>query len=237
MGSPGNSRPFGALRLVARPAETPNDPGRAPSDDSALLEAIRAGRPGVASWICERLAAPVNRTVRRLLGRLDSDRDDLAQLSLMEIVYSIDRYRGDCSLDRWAQTVTAHVVFKHIRRRNLESRLFAELLPEVHPAIAPVEHSSTTRQLLTRVAGHLDQMRVERVWAFLLHDVLGYDLDEMADMTGVSVSAAQSRLSRGRRELHARIADDPDLADLLGGGEQRSRPGHGAESEGGWKDR
>jgi RNA polymerase sigma-70 factor (ECF subfamily) len=221
-----HGRSNGALRLVPNePQSVPPQPAqpidvRSKPDDHALLAAIRAGDESVAAALCNRLWPQVDRTIRRLLGRFDADREDLAQISLIEIVNTIGRYRGECSLDRWAQTVTAHVVFKHLRRRNIERRLFSELLSDDgHPAPIQIERISLTRQLLARVAEHLDGMNTPRVWAFLLHDVMGFDLQEIAEMTGTSVSAAQSRLSRGRRELHDHIAHDPELLDLIRKGE------------------
>lgn len=230
MASKVGGRSVGALRLVSLAANETRDQTRPRLDDDALLAAVHAGRVDVAADLCDRLWPQVDRTIRRLLGGLDSDREDLGQISLIEIVNTIGRYRGECSLDRWAQTVTAHVVFKHIRRRNIERRLFSELLADdAHAAPIQIDRLSSSRQLLSRIAGHLDLMNPPRVWAFLLHDVLGYDLQEIADMTGDTVAAIQSRLSRGRRELHDRISADPELIDLLGGAE-----GHGAgKGEGG----
>jgi RNA polymerase sigma-70 factor (ECF subfamily) len=210
------SRSSGALRLVS---SEPNPSGatvRRKLDDVTLLAAIRSGDTSAASALCDRLWPQVDRTIRRLLGRFDSDREDLGQIALIEIVNTIGRYRAECSLDRWAQTVTAHVVFKHLRRRNLERRLFSQLLADdVYPASTELEGTSEARQLLGRISGHLDGMNTPRVWAFLLHDVMGYDLQEIAEMTETSAAAAQSRLSRGRRELHELIARDPELVDLI----------------------
>jgi RNA polymerase sigma-70 factor (ECF subfamily) len=185
-------------------------------EDQALVAAVQSGDPKIAFQFCARLSPQVNRTVRRLLGRIDSDHDDIVQISLIEIVQTIGRYRGDCSLDRWAQTVTAHAVFKHIRRRKLERQIFTSVLSDqAQPGPFSLDQQAIARGLLARVAGHLDELNESRAWAFLLHDGLGFDLGEIAEMTGTSVAAAQSRLSRGRRELHERIARDPELADLL----------------------
>jgi DNA-directed RNA polymerase specialized sigma24 family protein len=84
-----------------------------------LVAAVRAGHPNVTSELCDRLWPQVTQTIARLLDRFDSDQEDLAQISLIEIVRTIGNYRGDCPLDLWAQTIAAHAVFKHLRRWDL----------------------------------------------------------------------------------------------------------------------
>ncbi len=182
-----------------------------PLDDARLVAAVRSGNSAMAGAFYDRTRGMVARTVQRLLGASDSDFDDLVQVALIELLRSLDRYRGECSLDTWTATISANVVYKHIRRRGLERHIFArELAPEDVPQTA--HQRPVLRGMVERVMHHLAQMAHERAWTFLLHDVHGYSLEEVAGITGATVAAAQSRLVRGRREVHERIASDPDLA-------------------------
>ena len=182
-----------------------------PPDDARLVAAIRNGVAGMAGAFYDRTRPVVDKAVRRLLGAADNDVEDVVQVAMIELLRSLSRYRGECSLDTWTSTIAANVVYKHIRRRGLERTLFAR-----EPLADDLPHASrqqpVLRAMIERVAHHLKEMAYERAWTFLLHDVHGYSLEEVAGITGVSVAAAQSRLVRGRRELHERIADDPDLA-------------------------
>jgi RNA polymerase sigma-70 factor (ECF subfamily) len=217
----GRDNSSGVLRLVPRdPAidDAPVVPERRRAlDDHTLVAAMRAGDTTVASALCDRLWPQVDRTIRRLVGQRDADRDDIAQLALIEIVRSVGHYRAECALDTWAQAVTANVVWKHLRRRRLERRIFADILIDDDALGGPVhvERRSATREMLARIARHLEGMNERRAWAYVLHDLLGYDLREVAAMTNASVAATQSLLSRGRRELHDKIARDPELVELL----------------------
>jgi len=189
-------------------------------DDTRLLIAIRAGEASAATALYERSRPIVDKTVRRLLGRPDPDQQDISQQVMVEIVRSVDRYRGECPLDAWIATLAAHVVWKSIRRRRLERRVMVvDSTFEVEASDHPVQNA-VMRSVIRRVTEHLLAMDESRAWAFLLHDVHGYDVRETAQIMEVSEAAAQSRLVRGRKELHERIGRDPELADVLARGRE-----------------
>ncbi|MGA2447619.1 MAG: sigma-70 family RNA polymerase sigma factor [Polyangiaceae bacterium] len=189
-----------------------------PLDDSELLAAMRSSRKSAARAFHDRVRPQVDRTIRRLLGPGDPEHEDVAQQAMMELVTTIHRYRGDCSLESWTSVVTAHVVYKHIRRRRFERRVFcaldAQRTAQV-PGPVDVGREALARSAMQRVRGHLEAMGHDKAWTFVLHDVCGYDLREVARITNVSMSAAQTRLVRGRRELHERIGGDLELAQRL----------------------
>jgi len=135
---------------------------------------------------------------------------------MIELVFTIDRYRGDCSLDSWISTLSAHVVYKQIRRRVIERRLFdgVDIETVQSPGRSNVGREAQPKLVISTsfgFGGHLRAIEEGRAWTYVLHDVCGYDLKEIAQITQVSISAAQTRLVRGRRELEERIASDPDL--------------------------
>ena len=191
-------------------------------DDSELLAAVQRGDPEAAVALHDRLRPVVERALRRLLGPRDRDHEDLAQQAMIEVVFTIDRFRRDCPLDAWASTVAAHIAYNHMRRRTTERRIFESLRLDDDTPMA-LSHGAvretTARSTLRRVLTHLDEIDEAKAWAYMLHDVCGYDLREVAQITNTSVAAAQSRLVRGRRELHERIAADPELAPMLDGNE------------------
>lgn len=205
-----------ANRAAAR-ASTPRAPtGSSPGlDDAELLAAVREGDPDAAGALHDRIRPKIDATVRRLLGAGDVDHEDCVQTTFVEIVRSIDGYRGECSLEHWAAQVAAHVVYKHIRRRRTERRVFdGAQLPETSERVSGPRRL-VARDLLERVRRKLDDLDPDKTFAFVLHDVLGFDLREIAQVTGASVAAAQKRLVRGRRDLHAEIARDEELAALV----------------------
>lgn len=180
--------------------------------DADLLQAVRAGDAQAAARFHDRVVPVVTRTVSRLLGSRDPDFDDAIQQSLIELVVTVDRFLGDCPLDAWTSIISARVVYRQLRRRKLERRLFVMQGPETVDSMSrSVSNPAMLRMAIRRVETHLHAIDSKKAWTFILHDVHGYSLAEISEITGGTVAAVQTRLVRARKELHGRIAESGDL--------------------------
>jgi RNA polymerase sigma-70 factor (ECF subfamily) len=186
----------------------------APSSDPELIAALLAGEPQAGALLYDRLVRVVEWTILRVTGRRVRDHEDLVQSAFEQIVLTLyrQRFARECTLTSWAASISCHVALNAVRSQQRSRRW---LLPENETleyeravGTGDVENEVGARRELERVRGHLARMKPERASAVILHDVNGLELKELAAVMGVSVAAAQSRLSRGRRELGERLAAD-----------------------------
>jgi RNA polymerase sigma-70 factor, ECF subfamily len=190
-------------------------PAPAGLNDEELVDAVQRGDTQIASLLYDRLLGAVDHALYRVFGRREHDHDDLVQAAFEQIVLTLSRqsYARACSLQTWASTIATHVAFNALRSRRRERRVFdrdptTKTADSEPVSTADLERAAGARADLERVRSSLIQMKPERAETVFLHDVLGHDLAEIALMTRVSVSAAQSRLVRGRRELRSRLTKD-----------------------------
>jgi RNA polymerase sigma-70 factor, ECF subfamily len=130
------------------------------------------------------------------------------QSSFEQIVVTLSkqRYAERCQLTSWASAVSCHVALNALRAQRRQRLLRADGAEHGEPRdIRDLESQLAARQALERVRQELARMNPSRAEALILHEVNGMDLTEIAGVLGISVMAAQSRLSRGRRELMDRL--------------------------------
>jgi RNA polymerase sigma-70 factor (ECF subfamily) len=152
----------------------------------------------------------------RILGGADSERNDLAHEAFERVIVSVTsgRFARSCDLRNWSAVIAKHVALDALRKRKRERKIFAfqkdlELDIELNvpsPTQTP-EKALEVRRRLERVAIALQSIQKVRAEAFVLYNVLGYDLAAVARMTGVSVAAAQSRMVRGRGDVLRQIRE------------------------------
>ena len=202
------------LRAVPSPAPTEEPKPRAAAySDDEIIEAVARGDGAVAGELYDRLYRTVDQTLCRILGRRESDHEDLMQSAFEQVIKTLTtrRFAGACSLRTWASSVATHVGLNALRARRRERSVFDHSeadAPSVTPSSDDPERNASSRGEIERIRGELAEMSSGRAEALFLHDVLGHDLAEIAALTGVSIAAAQSRLVRGRHELMERLDRD-----------------------------
>jgi RNA polymerase sigma-70 factor (ECF subfamily) len=202
--------------VIRHIAPVPPLPSLAPADeavpdwsDHELLRALEAGEPRAGHALYDRLIRVVEWTLLRVVGRRGPDHEDLVQAAFEQIVLTLyqRRYAHDCSLTSWASAISCHIGLNALRAQRRQRALLgsgiggeAELRSRTD-----LEGQLAARQALERIRAQLSEMNPERAEVLVLHEVNGLELAEIAAALRISVAAAQSRLSRGRRELLERL--------------------------------
>jgi RNA polymerase sigma factor (sigma-70 family) len=191
-------------------------------DDQTLIDAVARGDTSSAGELYDRLQPLVRRTVRRLSSQV-SDHDDLVQQSFVELLLSLKARPTIRSLEGWAATVAARTVYQRMRREKLEKRFAAPAVDDQMselPASAPGPQTVTEqRDVVRRISTHLEGVNEKRAQVYVLHDVHGFELKEIAEILNITVANAQSRLVRGRSDLRERLGRDPELSNFLTSGD------------------
>lgn len=194
-------------RRVLRSCEPPESVTPEISDE-AIIEGLIAGENWAADALYDRTISVVERTLRRVLHPADGDSDDLVQITFERVVRTLleRKFSGACSLSTWASAIAGHVAIDALRARTRERGVFGaehvlELRTLNHPARPDLGNQLEARSDVEQLQEVLAGMKPDQAKTVVLHDALGHDLAEIAVMMGVSVSAAQSRLVRGRKEL------------------------------------
>jgi RNA polymerase sigma-70 factor, ECF subfamily len=176
--------------------------------DRQLLAALAESDPRAGLLLYDRLIRIVEWTISRIMGQRWAEHEDLVQGAFEQIVVTLheQRFAHRCSLTSWASAVSCNVALNALRsqRRQRALRVESAHVPEPHDP-HNLENQLAARQALERVRRELVRMNPDRAQVLVLHEVNGLELSEIASVLGISVMAAQSRLSRGRRELLDRL--------------------------------
>ena len=120
------------------------------ADDAELMVCVSQGERAAQLLLARRLLPRVQRLCRALL-RNSPDARDAAQLSILEIFQSARGFRGDSSLERWADRITVRTTLRASRNEKRVQRTPLEAEPE--RVTAPIgEHAVLAQEYLLRLS-------------------------------------------------------------------------------------
>jgi len=181
--------------------------------DRRIAAAAAAGDPEARRRLVERVLDRTRRVVTYLVGA-DRDADDMAQIALVQILRSAHTFRGECTLEYWADRIATRTAMRELRRRKRREQVEPQALVMTTPGPgADVE--ADRKRVRARLAQLLGKLTPERRTAVVLHHVQGYGIAEVSELTGAPVNTVRDRLRSGRKQLRKRILGDPALRGWL----------------------
>ncbi|MEW5740097.1 MAG: sigma-70 family RNA polymerase sigma factor [Myxococcota bacterium] len=186
-----------------------------PSDDGALLARAQAGDVSGFEALVEKHKHRVYALALRMLNS-EADAAEVTQEAFLAAFRNLKEFRGDSQFGSWVRRIAANFALMRLRRRKasaetLESSLvepsfnergsLLEAPSEWRDAEGDVLDAELRTAIERAAAGLADEYRQ----VFVLRDLEGLSYEEIAELTGDSVSAIKSRLHRARLAMRAAI--------------------------------
>jgi RNA polymerase sigma-70 factor, ECF subfamily len=166
------------------------------SDPGELVSLAVAGDPAAQRLLVERLSRRVRSIALAVLGNT-ADAEDATQAIFMEVLQSLGSYQGG-KLSAWADRISVRTAARHARQRRVRGARDAGIDPEeLVSELGSVTESSVPRPIVE----YLGELAETRRVALVLRHVMGYTVDEIAELTEVSPNTVKDRLLRAREQL------------------------------------
>lgn len=150
----------------------------------------------------------------RMLGNV-AEAEDLTQEAFLQLHRKIGTFRGDSAFSTWLHRMAVNVVLMHLRKKGLP-------LVSLEETLEPTQEDGPRKDFGTRdltLSGSIDRVTLERAvqelppgyrMVFVLHDVEGYEHNEIAGMLGCSIGNSKSQLHKARMRLRSLLRESAD---------------------------
>lgn len=181
------------------------------SDPSEMTEAnaIRLAQQGDADAF-ERIYRLHNRRVYALCLRMvgnTAEAEDLTQEAFLQLFRKIATFRGESAFSTWLHRLSVNVVLMKLRKKTLSETSLEETTEPDEETGGPRKEIGGPDLLLS---GSVDRVNLGRAigqlppgykQVFVLHDVQGYEHNEIAEIMGCSIGNSKSQLHKARMRL------------------------------------
>jgi RNA polymerase sigma-70 factor, ECF subfamily len=215
---PGQAKVQVRVQLPERPTHRTNGcvltgsvarPRRTESSELPEADAIRLAQQGDAGAF-ERLYRLHNRRVYSLCLRMvgnTAEAEDLTQEAFLQLFRKIATFRGESAFSTWLHRLAVNVVLMKLRKKSGTETSLEEVTE-------PDEETGGPRRDFggpdLTLSGSIDRLNLQRAVeqlppgykaVFVLHDMQGYEHNEIAKIMGCSIGNSKSQLHKARMRL------------------------------------
>jgi RNA polymerase sigma-70 factor (ECF subfamily) len=135
-----------------------------------------------------------------------AEAEDLAQEAFLQLFRKIGTFRGESAFSTWLHRLSVNVVLMHLRKKSLPVVSLEESTQNTEEDSAKKDFGAEDLSL----AGSIDRLQLQKAveslppgyrTIFVLHDVEGYEHNEIAGIVGCSIGNSKSQLHKARMKL------------------------------------
>jgi RNA polymerase sigma-70 factor (ECF subfamily) len=135
-----------------------------------------------------------------------AEAEDLTQEAFLQLYRKIGTFRGESAFSTWLHRLSVNVVLMHLRKKSLPV-VSLEETTQVSEEDTPKKDFGAEDLAL---AGSIDRLQLQKAvddlppgyrTIFVLHDVEGYEHNEIAAIVGCSIGNSKSQLHKARMKL------------------------------------
>jgi len=176
--------------------------------DAQLIARAQRGDEEAFAALFEAHKRRVYSLCLRMTGNT-AEAEDLTQEAFLQLYRKIATFRGESAFSTWLHRLAVNVVLMHLRKKGLQQISLDEVDTSQDEPVKR-DYGSDDR----RLTGSVDRIGLQDAIAelppgyrtvFVLHDVEGYEHNEIAEIMNCSVGNSKSQLHKARMKLRERL--------------------------------
>jgi RNA polymerase sigma-70 factor (ECF subfamily) len=181
------------------------NPGKADLGEAEAIERAKLGDAEAFQVLYDKHKRRVYSLCLRMTANT-AEAEDLAQEAFLQLYRKIATFRGESAFSTWLHRLAVNVVLMHLRKKTLPSVSLEETTQGTDEDSPRKDFGADDVAL----AGSIDRMQLQRAvndlppgyrQIFVLHDVEGYEHNEIAGLVGCSIGNSKSQLHKARMKL------------------------------------
>lgn len=183
---------------------SPKDGAPKAASESQLIARAQRGDEAAFSTLFEAHKRRVYSLCLRMTGNT-AEAEDLSQEAFLQLFRKIATFRGESAFSTWLHRLVVNVVLMHLRKKELPQVSLDESETGQEEPVKR-DYGDDDRRLM----GSVDRLSLLKAIAelppgyraiFVLHDVEGYEHNEIAQIMNCSVGNSKSQLHKARMKL------------------------------------
>lgn len=172
------------------------------ASDFELTQAAARGQMDAFETLYERHHRRVYSLCLRMLAN-PTEAEDLSQEVFVQLFRKVGSFRGESAFTTWLHRMTVNQVLMHFRKRGVRLEQTTEEGDELNSVVQAGTERPQSMPVVDRIAldRAIAQLSPGYRTVFVLHDVEGFEHEEVARSLGISVGTSKSQLHKARMKL------------------------------------